>query len=368
VSTEPRAHHGEGHSRRKADHIRIVLEEDVGFGPLTTGLETVRFVHQALPEIDLADVDTSTRLFGRRVSAPIVISCMTGGVQRGGEVNRRLARAAQAAGLAMGVGSQRAALDDPALAETFRVRELAPYVPLLANLGVAQLTEPGAVERARRAVDMIGADALVLHANPLQEALQPEGTPRFADLLERIGETAAALEVPVLVKEVGWGIAENVARALGEAGVAGVDVAGAGGTSWSEVERRRIADPVMGEVAATFRDWGIPTVESLLACRRALPSGLVIASGGLRTGVDAAKCVALGADAAALAAPVLRAATAGPAPLAALLRQVTTELRIAMFCVGAATPADLRATPHLVRVGGSVGAPGTLAPPVPSPT
>jgi len=368
VTSEARAHHGEGHSRRKADHIRIVLEEDVGFGPLTTGLETVRFVHQALPEIDLADVDASMMLLGHRVAAPILISCMTGGVERGGEVNRRLAHAAQTAGIAMGVGSQRAALDDPALAETFRVRELAPDVPLLANLGVAQLAEPDGVAHARRVVEMIGADALVLHANPLQEALQPEGTPRFAGLVERIGEATAALEVPVLVKEVGWGIAENVARALGEAGVAGVDVAGAGGTSWSEVERRRIADPVMGEVAATFRDWGIPTVESLLACRRAMPHALVIASGGLRTGVDAAKCLALGADAAAFAAPVLRAAIAGPGPLADALRRLATELRIAMFCVGAASVADLRATPHLVRTGEVVGAPGTLGPPVPFPS
>ena len=337
------------HSDRKADHIRIALSEDVGFGSLTTGLERYRFVHQALPELDLADVDTRTVLLGRRVAAPIVISCMTGGVERGGEINRRLAVAAQAARVAMGVGSQRAALEDPELAATFRVRELAPDVPLMANLGVSQLGRRGAVARCHDAVAMIGADALVLHTNPLQEALQPEGTPRFAGLLERIGEVAAGLDVPVLVKEVGWGISEGTARALAEAGVAGVDVAGAGGTSWSEVERHRMADPVMRAAAASFREWGIPTAEAVVGCRRGCPDGVVIASGGLRSGVDAAKCLALGADAAAFAAPLLRAAVAGPDALADELRRVTAELRIAMFCVGAGTVPELRATPHLIR-------------------
>jgi isopentenyl-diphosphate Delta-isomerase len=353
-----------GHSARKADHLRIALEEDVGFGALTTGLERYRFEHQALPELDLAEVETGTELLGRAVTAPLVISCMTGGLERGAEINRRLAAAAQRAGVALGVGSQRAALEDPALAATFEVRELCPDVPLLANLGVAQLRRAGAVARCRRAVAMIGADALVLHANPLQEALQPEGTPRFAGLLERIADVVAALDVPVLVKEVGWGIGEETARALADAGVAGIDVAGAGGTSWSEVERHRISDPVMREVAAAFREWGIPTAEAVPACRRALPDGLLIASGGLRSGVDAAKCLALGADAAAFAAPLLRAAVSGPEALDAELRRLSAELRIAMFCVGAATPAELRATRRLVRADAAPGA----ADPLPTPT
>ena len=352
------------HSRRKADHIRIALEEDVGFGGLTTGLERYRLVHQALPELDLDDVDTRTEILGRRVAAPIVISCMTGGVERGAEINRRLAGAAQAAGVAMGVGSQRAALDDPSRAESFRVRELAPDVPLMANLGVSQLREPDAPARCRRAVDMIGADALVLHANPLQEALQPEGTPRFAGLLELIGEVTATVGVPVLVKEVGWGIAEGIARALADAGVAGIDVAGAGGTSWSEVERHRMPDPVMRRVAATFREWGIPTAESVVACRRGFPDGLLIASGGLRSGLDAAKCIALGADAAALAAPFLRAAVEGEGATADELRRVLTELRIAMMCVGAATIGELRTTPHLARADGAAAPPPSLPSPI----
>lgn len=346
---------GAAHARRKADHIRITLEEDVGFGALTTGLERYRLVHQALPELDLAGVDARTELFGRAVGAPVVISCMTGGVERGAQINRRLARAAQAWGVAMGVGSQRAALDDAELVESFRVRELAPAVPLLANLGVSQLREPAAMERCRRAVAMIDADALVLHANPLQEALQPEGTPDFAGVIELIGEVAATVGVPVLVKEVGWGIAENLARALAEAGVAGIDVAGAGGTSWSQVERHRISDPVMRRVAATFQEWGIPTADSVVACRSGFPEGLVIASGGLRSGLDAAKCIALGADAAALAAPFLRAAVESEGALDDELRRIVTELRVAMLCVGAATVAELRATPHLARVDGAPG-------------
>lgn len=337
------------HSGRKADHIRIAIEEEVGFGTLTTGLERYRFVHQALPEIDLDAVDTATTVFGRRLAAPILISCMTGGVAKGGLINRTLAAAAQHNGVAIGVGSQRAALDDPALAETFAVRDLAPDVPLLANLGAAQLAEAGGIDRCRAVVDMIAADALVIHVNPLQEALQPEGTTRFAGLVDRIGEAAAAVDVPVVVKEVGWGIAENVARRLAEVGVAGVDVAGAGGTSWSEVERRRIDDPVMVRVAEEFRDWGIPTAESVVACRRGYPDGLIIASGGLRTGLDAATAIALGADAAGFAAPLLKAAVVSRRAVDERLRGIIEGLRIAMFCVGAATVADLAGTPHLVR-------------------
>jgi isopentenyl-diphosphate delta-isomerase len=337
------------HSGRKADHIRIAIEEDVGFGALTTGLERYRFVHQALPEIDLDAVDTTTTLFGRRLAAPILISCMTGGVARGGLINRALAAAAQHAGVAIGVGSQRAALDDPSLAETFEVRELAPDVPLLANLGAAQLAGPDALERCRAVVEMIDADALVIHVNPLQEAIQPEGTTRFAGLIARIGAVAAAVDVPVVVKEVGWGIAENVARSLADVGVAGIDVAGAGGTSWSEVERRRIDDPVMVRVAEEFREWGIPTAESVVQCRRGFPDGLIIASGGLRTGLDAAKSLALGADAAGFAAPLLKAAVVSRRAVDERLRGIIEGLRIAMFCIGAATVADLADTPHLVR-------------------
>ncbi len=341
------------HSGRKADHIRIATEEDVGFGSLTNGLDRYRFVHQALPEIDLDAVDTTTTLLGRRLAAPILISCMTGGVAKGGLINRILAAAAQHSGVAMGVGSQRAALDDPALEETFQIRELAPDVPLLANLGAAQLAGPDGLDRCLAVVRMICADALVIHVNPLQEALQPEGTTRFAGLIDRIGEVAAAIDVPIIIKEVGWGIAENIARRLAEVGVAGIDVAGAGGTNWGEVERRRMDDPVMMRVAGEFREWGIPTADAVVGCRRGFPDGLVIASGGLRTGLDAAKCLALGADAVGFAAPLLKAAVVSRRAVDERLRGIIEGLRIAMFCIGAATLTDLAGTPHLVRAVGN---------------
>lgn len=341
------------HSGRKADHIRIATEEDVGFGSLTNGLDRYRFVHQALPEIDLDAVDTTTTLLGRRLAAPILISCMTGGVAKGGLINRILAAAAQHSGVAMGVGSQRAALDDPALEATFQIRELAPDVPLLANLGAAQLAGPDGLDRCLAVVRMIHADALVIHVNPLQEALQPEGTTRFTGLIDRIGEVAAAIDVPIIIKEVGWGIAENIARRLAEVGVAGIDVAGAGGTNWGEVERRRMDDPVMVRVAEEFRDWGIPTADAVVGCRRGFPDGLVIASGGLRTGLDAAKCLALGADAVGFAAPLLKAAVVSRRAVDERLRGIIEGLRIAMFCIGAATLTDLAGTPHLVRAVGN---------------
>ena len=341
------------HSGRKADHIRIATEEDVGFGSLTNGLDRYRFVHQALPEIDLDAVDTTTTLLGRRLAAPILISCMTGGVAKGGLINRILAAAAQHSGVAMGVGSQRAALDDPALEATFQIRELAPDVPLLANLGAAQLAGPDGLDRCLAVVRMICADALVIHVNPLQEALQPEGTTRFAGLIDRIGEAAAAIDVPIIIKEVGWGIAENIARRLAEVGVAGIDVAGAGGTNWGEVERRRMDDPVMVRVAGEFREWGIPTADAVVGCRRGFPDGLVIASGGLRTGLEAAKCLALGADAVGFAAPLLKAAVVSRRAVDERLRGIIEGLRIAMFCIGAATLTDLAGTPHLVRAVGN---------------
>lgn len=341
------------HSGRKADHIRIAVEEDVGFGTLTTGLDRYRFVHQALPEIDLDAVDTATTLLGRRLAAPVLISCMTGGVAKGGLINRILAAAAQHAGVAIGVGSQRAALDDPSLEETFQIRELAPDVPLLANLGAAQLAGDDGIERCRAVVRMICADALVIHVNPLQEALQPEGTARFAGLVDRIGEAAATIDVPIIVKEVGWGIAENIARRLAEVGVAGIDVAGSGGTNWGEVERRRMNDPVMVRVAEEFREWGIPTADSVVGCRRGFPDGLIIASGGVRTGLDAAKCLALGADAVGFAAPLLKAAVVSRRAVDERLRGIIEGLRIAMFCIGAATLTDLAGTPHLVRTVGA---------------
>lgn len=329
---------------RKADHIRINLESDVASG-VTSGLERYRFIHQAVPELDLAGVDTSVVLWRKRLRAPLLISSMTGGTPRAKEINLILARAAQARGIAMGVGSQRAALEQPDTADTFRVRRAAPDILLLANLGAVQLNYGYGIDECRRAVEMIEADALVLHFNALQEALQPEGNANFAGLLRRVETICRLLSVPVIAKEVGWGISEQAARQLREAGVAAIDVAGAGGTSWSQVEMYRAQNPLQARVAAAFRDWGIPTAESIRVVRRAAPDLPIIASGGLRDGVDVAKCVALGACLCGMAAPFLRAADASPPAVEDAIAELSATLRVAMFSVGAGSISALQETP-----------------------
>ncbi|HKO23231.1 MAG TPA: type 2 isopentenyl-diphosphate Delta-isomerase, partial [Chloroflexota bacterium] len=247
---------------RKIDHIRINLEEDVAAKGITTGLERYRFEHQALPNLDFDDVDPGVRFLGHTLRIPLLISSMTGGVAEGGRINRNLARAAQACGVALGLGSGRIALEDAAAREHFRVRQEAPDVLLLANLGAVQLNYGYDARHCLDLVQMLEADALILHLNPLQEAVQPEGNTRFAGLLDRIAEVCARLPIPVVVKEVGWGLSADVVRVLAQAGVAAVDVAGAGGTSWSEVERLRSGDQ-MAAVAAAFAGWGIPTADAL---------------------------------------------------------------------------------------------------------
>jgi len=334
---------------RKVDHIRINLEEDVAGKGITTGLERYRFEHQALPELDLDDVDTGTRFLGHTLRLPLLISSMTGGVPEGGRINRNLARAAQARGVAMGLGSGRIALEDAAARAHFQVRRYAPDALLFANLGAVQLLYGYDARRCRDLVRALEADALILHLNPLQEAVQPEGDTRFAGLLERIGAVCAGLDVPVVVKEVGWGISGDTARRLGEAGVAAVDVAGAGGTSWSEVERRR-GDGRQAAIAAAFAGWGIPTADALVAARHATPDLPIVASGGVRDGVEAAMCLALGADLVGLASPLLKAAARGPDEALEALDILGAQLRIAMFGIGARDIAALRSTTRLQRI------------------
>ncbi len=326
---------------RKADHIRINLEEEVLSG-LSNGLEKYRFIHEALPEIDLKEVHTDLELFGRELRAPLLISSMTGGTEQASLINRRLAAAAQEFGIAMGVGSQRAALEHPELASTFQVRRYAPDVLLFANLGAVQLNYGYSVDDCRRAVEMIEADGLILHLNPLQEALQPEGDTRFSGLLSKIEAVCRALEVPVVVKEVGWGISERTARLLAQAGVAAIDVAGAGGTSWSQVEMYRAPTPLARELAAAFVNWGIPTAESIRYVRKAAPQVLVFASGGIRDGIDAAKSIALGATLVGMARRFLKAAAESESAVHETAWLIIQQLRIAMFAVGAADLQALR--------------------------
>ncbi len=339
------------HQERKADHIRISLEEDVSFETLTTGLEHYHFVHCALPEIRLEDVDIRVDLLGKPLRAPLLISSMTGGTPLGRDINRRLAQVAEAVGIGMGLGSLRAALEDPSLLPTYQVRDVAPNILLLANLGAVQLNYGYTVDHCRRVVEWVKADGLVLHLNPLQEALQPEGQTDFSDLLRKIEAVCKSLEVPVIVKEVGWGLSFRVARQLADAGVAALDVAGAGGTSWSQVEMYRNSDPLRRAVAAAFRDWGIPTAEAIQEVRRAAPNLPIIASGGIRDGIQVAKAIALGATACGIARPLLVAASESTDAVLATLGVIITQLRVAMFAAGAATLKALSQIPLVRREG-----------------
>ncbi len=332
---------------RKADHIRINLEEDVK-SALTTGLEKYRFVHEALPEIDLQDIDLSVKLFGKTLRTPILISSMTGGTDRAGAINLALAEAAQYTGVAMGVGSQRAALERPELGKSFQVRRHAPDILLFANLGGVQLNYSYTVEHCNRAVDMIEADALILHLNSMQEAIQPEGDTRFAGLAGKIEAVCRKLPVPVIAKEVGWGISERGARILVDAGVAAIDVAGAGGTSWTQVESYRLDDDRQRRVAKAFRDWGIPTSESIQMVRRAFPDLPIIASGGLRDGVDIAKCIALGAEIGGMAGLFLKAADHSVQDVIRAIDVLSQQIRICMFGVGAVNLSALKQV-NLIR-------------------
>jgi len=329
--------------RRKSDHIKINLEQDVR-SALTSGLEKYRFVHEALPELDLERVETSLGLFGKTLAAPILISSMTGGTDEAAKINRRLAEAAQAVGVAMGVGSQRAALEHPELIPTFTVaRQSAPDILLFANLGAVQLNYGYGVDHCRRAVEMLAADALILHLNPLQEAVQAGGDTNFAGLAKRIEEVCKKLEVPVIVKEVGWGISEQTAKRLAESGVAAIDVAGAGGTSWSQVEMHRAPDEFTRHLAASFVGWGIPTAESIQIVRQAVPTMTIFASGGIKDGVDIAKCLALGATLGGMAGQFLKAAAISTEKTVELLRLIRRQIQVVMFAAGAGTLSDLTA-------------------------
>lgn len=337
------------HEQRKSDHIRINLEEDVNFRHLTTGLENYHFLHQALPEIDLAQVDTSVSYLGKKLKAPLLISSMTGGTERARLINRTLAEAAEASGIAMGVGSQRAAVEDPSLADTFQVRSLAPTTVLLANLGAVQLNYGYTIDQCRQAVDMIEADGLILHFNVIQEAVQPEGDTNFSGLLAKVEQICHKLPVPVIAKEVGWGFSEDTVRRLVEAGIAAIDVAGSGGTSWSQVEMHRAQSEIQRRVAATFIDWGIPTAEAILAAKRGGPNLPITASGGLRNGLDMAKCIALGATMAGMASPFLKAAVKSVQAVLDEIKITQTELKIAMFGIGVSSIAALQNTDRLIR-------------------
>ncbi len=326
-------------THRKADHLRLATEPGVQH-TVATGLGDVHLVHRALPGRDLDDVSLETELLGRRLRAPLVVSAMTGGTAEAEEVNGRLLRAAAAAGIALVLGSGRRLLEDADLLRTYRPSGEDRPPLLLANLGAAQLTGPRGPDRAEAIVDLLEADGLSVHLNPLQEAVQPEGEPRFAGVLEGIAAAVERLgDRPVVVKEVGFGLAGADVALLAQAGVAAVDVAGAGGTNWALIEGRR--DSRAGEVAQAFGGWGVPTRDAIEQARAAAPGLPVLASGGVRDGVEAAKCLALGAAAAGLAAPLLKAAQANRATTATDV--LVQQLRIATWLTGAPSAAALGA-------------------------
>ncbi len=334
-------------SNRKIEHLRINLEENVQFFDVGTGLDQYRFVHLALPEIDLDAIDTSLILFGKNLNSPLLVSSMTGGAKEAERINRNLAEAAQETRIAMGLGSQRAAIADPALARTYRVRDIAPDILLFANLGAIQLNYGYSVDECRRAVDMIDADALILHLNPIQEAVQGHGNTNWSGLLVKIEQVCQTLGKPVVVKEVGFGISGQTARQLVNAGVSAIDVAGAGGTSWAAVEAKRAPTPELKKLAEAFWDWGIPTAASLVAAHHAAPQLPVFASGGIRNGIEIAKCIALGASLVGLASPLLKLADISAQDTVQGIHSLVAQLRVAMFGIGASDLDMLHNTPHL---------------------
>jgi len=327
---------------RKADHLRICLEEDIEFHKNTHGLEKYHFTHCCLPELDLGEIDLTTTFLGKKLRSPLLVSSMTGGTELAKVVNYRLAEVAESYQLAMGVGSGRVILENPEVIPTFAVRAIAPTIPLFANMGAVQLNYGYGVDQCRKLVDILEADALILHINPLQECIQPRGDVNFRGLLEKIAQLAAKLPVPIIAKEVGNGISGVMAAQLIAAGVGAIDVAGAGGTSWAKVEGERAENSLQARLGETFRDWGIPTAECLVQVRAVDAAIPLIASGGLRNGLEVAKAIALGADLAGLALPFLKVATESTQAIEDLVEVLLAELRTTMFCTGSANLFQLR--------------------------
>lgn len=334
--------------QRKKEHLELCLDGEGVSGSQGTGLDRYAFVHNALPEVDIAEIDLHTTFLGKKLDAPLLISSMTGGFDLARKVNRNLAAAAQKLGLAMGVGSQRVALEQESVADSFRVRDVASDILLLANLGAVQLNYGYGIEQCRRAVRMIEADGLILHLNVLQEAVQPEGNRNFKGLTEKITAVCRELEVPVVAKEVGSGISADVAARLQRAGVKAIDVAGRGGTSWYRVEAKRAAQRGR-PVDLTFADWGISTEEALIQVRKVVPDLEIVASGGIRSGLDIAKSIALGANIAALGQPLLEPALQSVDAVIAFLNGILYEIKIAMLCVGADNLGALAKAPLIRR-------------------
>lgn len=329
-------------SDRKLDHINICLEENVEARDKSTGFEDIDLIHEASPEISLEEIDLNSSLLGKKLDAPISICPMTGGHEKGRKINIALAEAAQELNIAFGVGSQRAAIENPDLEETYQVREVAPDILLFGNLGVAQIIQDYNVEEARKAINMIQADALGLHFNSLQEAVQLEGDTNFEDAIEEVSKLTSKLEKPVYVKETGAGFNATIAKKFAKSGAEAIDISGVGGTSWAGVEALRNENrKKMGEI---FWDWGIPTSVSTAEVSKSVDIP-VISSGGIRTGLDAAKAIALGADVIGIGLPLFRESVKGKEEVVGWIKEFIQELKTAMFLTGCKNVDSLQKTP-----------------------
>ena len=329
--------------RRKDEHIQICLREDIDSG-VDTGLGRYRLEYDALPDINLGDIDLGVTFLGKRLVAPIIIGSMTGGSEKAGLINARLARVAEKLGIGMALGSQRAMLKDSDVRGSYAVKEIAPKLPLLiGNIGAIQLNYGVSVEDLERLVEEVKADALYFHLNPLQEAIQPEGDTDFGGLFSRLREVVSQLSFPTLVKEVGAGISDTTARKLSEISFVGIEASGVGGTSWARVESYRAGENVRSAyLGERLKAFGISTAQSIQSCRRYFPKRPVIASGGIRTGEDIALSIALGADLIAIAAPLLPLAIQSEKAIETYLLNIIEELRVICFCTNSKTIQDLR--------------------------
>ncbi|AUJ23749.1 MULTISPECIES: type 2 isopentenyl-diphosphate Delta-isomerase [Virgibacillus] len=344
----------EGINRRKTEHIQLCLTEHVEGVNKSTGLEGISFIHNALPEINFDDIQINTTFLNKSLQAPFLVSSMTGGSELATKINQNLALAAEEKGWAVALGSTRALLESDAHQASFLIRQQAPTVPLIANLGAVQLNYGYGAEEAQRIVDMTEADSLVLHFNSLQEAVQDGGDLNFADLLPKVEEICSKLTVPVGAKEVGFGIDGFVAEQLYNAGIAYIDVAGAGGTSWSQVEKLRSQDPLRKAAAEAFNNWGLPTKDCIVSVRNKLPKAPLVASGGMKTGVDAAKAITIGADVIGFARQLLQAATESADAVITTMEQIELELKMAMFGIGVTSLEALQQTRRVSIMGNSL--------------
>lgn len=333
--------------QRKSDHIQIALNEKVTGESISTGLESFSFIHNALPEIAFDEISTETTFLGFECKTPFLISSMTGGTALAETINRNLAVAAEERGWALALGSTRALLDSDGHADSFLMRKYAPSVPIIANLGAVQFNYGYSVEECREIIEKTESDMLVLHLNSIQEVIQEKGDTNFKGLLQKIEQLCSTLGVPVGVKEVGWGIDGQTAKKLSEAGVAFIDVAGAGGTSWSQVEKFRAKDPILRVAAEAFSEWGIPTAQSLRLVRGKIGNRPLIASGGMQTGLDGAKAIALGADLVGFGRSILKEATQSLEDVLEVMQIREMELRMSMFGIGAQTIQELKDTSRL---------------------